>query len=905
MDFIVKTMFFFACGLFLLSCDNKNSSGIENLDDLQNEFHEGMIFVLSKGSSALLGSNDTSVVSTEQHQMTVSFDYNFFLDKHEVTCDDYVALMKKGSKSDCDEGSKPIANVTYYDAVLFANARSKSEGLDTVYSYSGSSYDSDGNCVFLENLSFHPKVSAYRLPTEAEWVYAAQQGWKTENGWFSENSDYKSHSVCSLPTNKLGFCDLAGNVKEWVNDWKGFFKEDTVANYIGAPNGGELGERVLKGGCFKNSASSVKIFHRGDTYMVSSSTKGDYVGFRLAYGPIKNFQYLNADGITGNSFFFVETSPITLRSVTGSFRSKIVFRNEDNGNLVFVDYNEVDPSAIEIKDTIDSYHPDISPDGSKVAFCTSFEGFSSKSELYVRNLNVMNSGLVKLDVESAAIPRWRVLDNGDTVIVYVSSAEDNSDELVFKKESTWQVPFSNGKFGEPKKLFDGAFHGGVSRDDSFAVSGSRLLKARMGDVDTVLYNGEQACNVSLAKDGSKRILFLDFASETGRSFVGEKYNPHQYLFIADSTGKLINAIRAPEKYTFDHSEWFEGNLIVASLSGANGTHQKIVLVDANGGEPINLISGADLWHPALWVDKGKKVWMDSFDEDSLGVYLVDDGPERSKILRYRMELYWRYRDSVNVVVLGSSRSSNGVDSAYFSNKFRTLNMSFFPSSLYDVKLLYDRYIDGAVPRLKYLVVSLDLDIFRMPESAFFHEEYKIFPGYVYDEHHGSWRNLETEPIYKATSLGRGFPMFSIFLTNRSTEFFTSTGWGNHPEVAGDSTLASESSVFYFQQFSILKDLAAEGYEKGFYVVGVIFPMSPGYAQTGSFGRQGVRRSFVPTIMDSLDAWRTLYPNLYIFDENKMGNHDYTSDMAQDFDHLNKKGAAKLTTRLNEFLLTLD
>ena len=171
---------------------------------------------------------------------------------------------------------------------------------------------------------------------------------------------------------------------------------------------------------------------------------------------------------------------------------------------------------------------------------------------------------MKLDVENAAIPRWRVLENGDTAIVYVTSAENNRDETAFWALSTWQVVFKDGAFGEPEKLFDGAFHGGISEDETLAVTGARLLRARVAEkgstvmssaVDTVWYNGEQACNASLSKDGTKRTLFLDFGGKTGREFVGEDYDTHERLLIVDSTGKLIQSVAAPAGYTFDHSEW--------------------------------------------------------------------------------------------------------------------------------------------------------------------------------------------------------------------------------------------------------------------------------------------------------------------------------------------------------------
>ena len=70
-----------------------------------------------------------------------------------------------------------------------------------------------------------------------------------------------------------------------------------------------------------------------------------------------------------------------------------------------------------------------------MAFCTKIEGLSGKSVLYVRDLNKGGSNLARLDVGSAAIPRWRVLENGDTVIVYVSDAGNNKDDAAFRSAS--------------------------------------------------------------------------------------------------------------------------------------------------------------------------------------------------------------------------------------------------------------------------------------------------------------------------------------------------------------------------------------------------------------------------------------------------------------------------------------
>ncbi len=259
---------------------------------------------------------------------------------------------------------------------------------------------------------------------------------------------------------------------------------------------------------------------------------------------------------------------------------------------------------MEIEDTIPAYHPDISPDGKKVAFCTGIEGVDRTSRLYVRNLDSKGSDLVKLDVKSAAIPRWSVLANGDTVITYVTKAGDNSNDKNFKSASTWQVPFAKGKFGKPVKLFDGSFHGGISEDESLAVTGAKVLRARVHKKEKTWYNKEQVCNVSLARDYSKRTAFLDFGGETGKAFVHEKYRVHEYLLVADSSGKLVQGVRAPAGFVFDHSEWATGFVnqnLVATLTNIDGAHTKIVLVHLADSSVTSLVEGEELWHPCLWI----------------------------------------------------------------------------------------------------------------------------------------------------------------------------------------------------------------------------------------------------------------------------------------------------------------
>lgn len=88
------------------------------------------------------------------------------------------------------------------------------------------------------------------------------------------------------------------------------------------------------------------------------------------------------------------------------------------------------------------------------------------------------------------------------------------------------------------------------------------------------------------------------------------------------------------------------------------------------------------------------------------------------------------------------------------------------------------------------------------------------------------------------------------------------------------------------------------------VIGVIFPQNPKYRQTKSWGRYGPSWTLAEKIMERLEWFDFRYTNFYLLDENKMGMHDYTDDMAVDTDHLSGKGAAQLTHRLDSLLSTI-
>lgn len=916
---------------------------------------EGMIKVSATGK-VLVGTNSAEAKLNEKPEMRVSLDYDFYMDVHEATCGEYKSLSKfLGSRRySCNGDSLPLTAVTYYDAVLFANARSLRDKYDTVYSYVSASFDEENHCVFLEGLNYHPENEGYRLPTEAEWIRAASEGWNAENSWNADNSGYKVHEVCSKDVDSLGFCDFSGNVMEWVSDFLGKFKDTTITNYMGSLDGGTVGERVVKGGSYRLSKSSIHLYSRGDVYMVTSTSSGDYLGFRLALGRIENPVWFNRDGSVERSKMTVIASVMSVRGVVGSFNAKLAFRDDVTGDLAYVDYVDGGNSVVVIQDTLNVYHPEISPDGEYVAFCTKPEGVSGKSELFVRHLDATGSGLVKLEVSSAAIPRWHVSDAGDTCIVYVTDAGNNKDSSTWMSNSTWRVSFMNGKFGSPEKILDGSFHGGLSENEKLAVTGARLLRARVDGMVQTWLNGEQACNVSLAMDGSMRTLFLDFGSKTGRKFVGESYGVHERILVADSTGNLIWSIGAPQGYSFDHSEWVTDGIssnIVATLTNINGAHDQIVLVNAADSSIVALVEGDELWHPSLWVKKkapsvtiksssSQAVLSSSsesengssqdstllksssseessasdeiefeLDPDSAGIYYLPGGSEEAAISRYKMELLWNYRNSADVVILGSSRAYYGVDPTVFSDKFNAVNLAMPANNFAGAKFYFDNYVFPHMKKMKYLIVSLDLDRgYNTLKTSSFYRTREKYIGYSYDEKHDYWKQGVPSGLLDASVAAPGVSRYANMLrpTRGHEAKIVANGWqGENPSVATDSTWFDQTPELYYDNFNQLIDLVKTAEDKGVYVVGVIFPMAPGFKNTGSFGCRGIRRSVAPSLIQELADISKTYSNFILFDENKMGNHDYTDDMALDNNHLVHAGAVQMTERLDSLLKTLE
>ena len=900
----MKRIFTAFCLTVIACSSDKVSSPQESLSPsiTNDEKHAGMALVQSSNKSITLGS-----------KLKVDFTYDYSIDKHEVTCGDFAKFFKN---TKCSDASLPITDVTFFDAVLFANAKSKSENLDTVYTYTAATMEEDGHCSNLTGFTFHADVDAYRLPTEAEWTLAATQNWNPKESWNADNSDFELHKPCTAKEadkSGTGFCDFAGNAMEWVNDWMGALAEATVTNYAGAPDGGSLGERILKGGSYRNSVDEMTIDRRIDVYTITSSTKANYVGFRLAFGKIPDATWMDSKGEVTNSPVNILTSSTVLKKSTSTYHNKLVFRNNESGKLVFINFTNGTPRAKEIADTLQAYHPTISPDGHYIAYSTKYEGNSGVSGLYVRALDDEDSPAIKLNEKSAAIPRWSV-NGADTSIIYITSTEINENEASWKKGSTWSVPFKNGEFGKPTKLFDGTFNGGVSSDNKLAVSGATRLRANVNGKNKIWYNEEQACNVSFS-NLTKQTLFLDFSGKTGREFAGYRYPTHKQILIADSTGKLIKMISAPDGYTFDHTEWIQNseNLAVASLTDVDGAHTKIVLVNTKDSSITELAGGADLWHPDLWTGKIQN-YETKLDVDSAGMYELNSrftGDLSTTMTRYDLEMLYQYRDVANILISGSSRPWQGVNPIILNSsnsKNFAINIANTAVDLAVARKLMLNYGYNILPNLKVAVVSLDLDIlfwryYMYPD--YWNYIYRYSPGFIYDEDHDFWSEGYPEGLYELTrdSYGENPETRAAEQEMLGFRAHPQGGWQGSP-IYVDSTLLDAIDNQDDMLLEQVEDFIKEAEEKGIYLVAIIFPQSPDYRMTGSLGRYGLRRSVAIKMIEKLHKFEKTYPHFKLMDENKMGDHDYGDEDAMNCDHLSHAGANKLTERLDSLLKTL-
>ncbi len=255
----------------------------EENNDLTTPLDFGLFeMVYVEGGTFQMGSNDSEAYDNEKPVHTVTVN-DFYIGKYEIT------------------------NIQYCE---FLNAEgNQTEGVDTWLDIS------DEDCqIEIRNDVFYPKngkddypvieVTWYgakrfcewaggRLPTEAEWEYAARGGNESENykysgsnnidevAWYGNNSNDETHNVGTKTPNELGIYDMSGNVWEWCSDWYGsnYYSNSPTENPTGTTSSSY---RVLRGGSWNSNAERCRPANRSRS---TPDNSYNYLGFRFAFVP--------------------------------------------------------------------------------------------------------------------------------------------------------------------------------------------------------------------------------------------------------------------------------------------------------------------------------------------------------------------------------------------------------------------------------------------------------------------------------------------------------------------------------------------------------------------------------------------------------------------------------------------
>jgi len=932
-------------GLVLLVCLNSctdepvkpNMEQETPIPEIRMSGH-GMVLIGAKDKSTILGSSDLGAATDERPATTASFSYDYWMDTTEITIRTYATIMHGlpsyyGSSVVLDS-SVPVCNLTWYDAVLFCNRRSLASGLDTVYVYSAIQKNTSGQVIGLENLSSQLNSLGFRLPTEAEWEFAAKAGVKTDYAWgstqdpvsadmmawYNQNSGSQIHSVEKKVSNAYHLYDMLGNALEWTHDIKTTYQGNPVRDFVGSSIPGGT-PRSVKGGCYARPLENLRFAKRTDIYDVSASTSAEYVGFRCVVGRIQN-PYVSEDYLTGKV-----TNPIIIKELNLQTQlghpAKLAFVNVTgvSRTLCVLDATGSYPKLFEYLDRRDCYFPSISPDGNWVAFCTNNFGELSVSHTFIRRLDKTGSGLIPLPDSPAFAPKWWVDPiTRDTFIVYGTSGGFNSDPS-WKTEQTKRIKFSAGNcIGTPTLIeTSGSYYGGLSASGNYLATGYNLLRMKniKSGISRILFVGpnngksasdtSQVCNVSVSPSviNDDRVLHLDFGYGQVSSLVGAAYKSHQIIFMTDFSNQVHHWYRAPENLIWDHPRWSNNTDFAAATTQNNrGDHQSIYCINLKDSLYFKTVAGTDLWHPSLWIDGENAPNSETFSLDSLGQYNDPPGPEEQLHFAYKMHLFWRNASELEIAFLGNSLIYCGVDCSKISH-FKSLNMAYTNCGIATETHLVREYLIPNCPKLKMVSVCVPFYFFICPEGDGipWSTTLATSKGYQYDLHHQFWADIN-KPTIK--SLYESMPMPGNLTCYDSLGMLLGAcnGWGGDvPPIDGPIgwTTSHPEFIRNWKLFTALADTLAN---HKIHFMPIVFPENPAYKNTVAMFRGGPEWATGHAIMDSLRAYESTHPYFHLYDAYQDGNHDYTSDQFLNANHLCVNGAARMAQKIDSIALQI-
>ena len=262
-----------------------DSSKVANLGPSPITTKSGVEMVALPGGEFLMGDDHGNPDEAPAHKVKVSA---FLMDKFEVTHDLFAKAQLPDPSHWQDNARTPVERVRWREAKRYCNERSLLEALKPCYNEKTLDWDCDYG------------ADGYRLPTEAEWEYAARAGTDgpydfgtsdklRQYAWFKDNSEEKTHAAGQKKPNGFGICDLYGNVSEWCEDVysPAYYQASPPTDPQGPPNPGKDVKRVIRGGSWRSSPEQCRAAARqgertGDTDACFST---DFCGFRCVRRP--------------------------------------------------------------------------------------------------------------------------------------------------------------------------------------------------------------------------------------------------------------------------------------------------------------------------------------------------------------------------------------------------------------------------------------------------------------------------------------------------------------------------------------------------------------------------------------------------------------------------------------------